>query len=237
MRTEPPTPSQEGPSAADTERFVLELLHTQPPYCVAPYKGIAAKIAAHTAAAVERARKEWAKYDEDDRRGAEAIWNAVQQLSPWFESNEMDWHDEILCGLHGVASRIDELTTERDALTRQLAEREKELADNLAREERVSDQLRMAHLRLTEAEAQLADLQRSNGEAIETLRSLLFAVENADETGYVDGVGFIKDYDAIFERAHALTATPPPSAGASGKQNAHGVSDYAIDNPCSDDFK
>jgi hypothetical protein len=109
------------------------------------------------------------------------------------------------------------LYEECDALTRQLAEREKELAAVRGRDAETFEACKHWIREYNRVEAQLADLQRSNGEAIETLRSLLFAVENADETGYVTDVGFIKDYNAIFEKAHQLTATPPPSAGASGK--------------------
>lgn len=48
--------------------------------------------------------------------GEKAIWDAVQALSPWCESSDMEWCDEILCGLHGVRQRIEHLERERDAL-------------------------------------------------------------------------------------------------------------------------
>ena len=49
--------------------------------------------------------------DEDEKyraEGEKAIWDAVQELSPWTESNDMEWADEILCGLAGVKQRVEE---------------------------------------------------------------------------------------------------------------------------------
>lgn len=43
------------------------------------------------------------------KRGTQAIWDAVQELSPWCESNDMEWWDEILCGLHGVKQEMERL--------------------------------------------------------------------------------------------------------------------------------
>jgi hypothetical protein len=38
--------------------------------------------------------------------GDVAIWNALQAMAPWAESNDMDWADEILCGLSFVAEEM-----------------------------------------------------------------------------------------------------------------------------------
>lgn len=62
---------------------------------------------------------------------------------------------------------------------------------------------------LADIEAQKADLAAAR-ERISTLegalRNLLTVSEHADETGYVDGVGFL-DIDAIQQQAHAALST------------------------------
>lgn len=64
---------------------------------------------------------------------------------------------------------------------------------------------------------QLAASREREGKALETLKNLLFAYENADETGYVTDVGFL-DVDATCKTAHELTdkALSPPSDGGRG---------------------
>lgn len=51
--------------------------------------------------------------DYEDEAGHEFVWNMVQKLSPWSESNDMPWSEEIACGLRGVESVIAAL--EKDA--------------------------------------------------------------------------------------------------------------------------
>ena len=41
--------------------------------------------------------------------GCKSIWNELQELSPWCESSDMPWSDEILVGLAGVRDRIERL--------------------------------------------------------------------------------------------------------------------------------
>lgn len=31
-----------------------------------------------------------------------AVWRYLQSVSPWSESNDMDWADEIICGIDGL---------------------------------------------------------------------------------------------------------------------------------------
>ena len=44
-----------------------------------------------------------------DAEGDQQIWNAVQSMCPWNESDDMDWCDEIMCGLAGVKEELDTL--------------------------------------------------------------------------------------------------------------------------------
>jgi hypothetical protein len=54
-------------------------------------------------------------------------------------------------------------------------------------------------------EAQLAASQELCDELAEALKDMLFAAENADETGYVADVGFI-EIDALYAKARAALA-------------------------------
>lgn len=51
-----------------------------------------------------------------DPKGHGAIWDAVQKLSPWHESNDMPWCDEILCGLSGALRDKEETGKEVERL-------------------------------------------------------------------------------------------------------------------------
>jgi hypothetical protein len=64
---------------------------------------------------LERERDE-ARHELENTKGTEAIWNAVQELSPWSESNDMEWSDEILCGLFGAKVERDQLRKVCDEL-------------------------------------------------------------------------------------------------------------------------
>src|SRR3954471_23598604 len=46
---------------------------------------------------LERELNQAKRRELENTKGTEAIWNAVQKLSPWCESNDMEWADEILC--------------------------------------------------------------------------------------------------------------------------------------------
>lgn len=45
----------------------------------------------------------------------ELIWRELQRLSPWGESNDMDWIDEIMCGFGGVETRLTEMQAALEA--------------------------------------------------------------------------------------------------------------------------
>ena len=51
--------------------------------------------------------------------------------------------------------------------------------------------------------------RKTNGHLIDLLEQMLFAVENADETGYVTDVGFI-DLDALHNKVRAAIADSRP---------------------------
>ncbi len=68
-------------------------------------------------------------------------------------------------------------------------------------EDLIFAQLETAHQQaVNERCALLEQLEACKG----ALRDLLFVYENADETGYVTDVGFVKGFDEIPERCHAL---------------------------------
>ncbi len=60
------------------------------------------------------------RFDDITKDGSIAIWNAVQKLSPWSESNDMPWEEEILCGLYGAQRDRDEMTEELESLRKKL---------------------------------------------------------------------------------------------------------------------
>jgi hypothetical protein len=58
--------------------------------------------------------------------------------------------------------------------------------------------------------ARIIDQETPHAELVASLRDVLFAAQNADETGYVTDVGFL-DLDAIHDKAHALLAKLEPT--------------------------
>lgn len=36
-----------------------------------------------------------------------AVWRYLQSVSPWSESNDMDWADEIICGIDGLRAALE----------------------------------------------------------------------------------------------------------------------------------
>jgi hypothetical protein len=67
--------------------------------------------------------------------------------------------------------------------------------------------------KLTSTESRAQQAEEMAGRVVEALKNLLFAHECADETGYVDDVGFL-DVESITKTAHELTdgvSTSPPS--------------------------
>jgi hypothetical protein len=261
-----PTPSQEGPSAADlafVEKYTeawnraydAHVLAKSGPPPPEKYPSLAQMLAdyraAHTAAAVEQARAQaWLEYDK--------------KLATQYLRGERD--DELL-DVHAICEQRDTAVAERDALTRQLAEREKELRDAKVTEERASEQLGWAHIRLSEAgfpdrikfgedfhgnedfrhiglrsrieecikrmkaaEAQLADLQRSNVKVWHADKDGEYGAWQYRFGNTQGGERTLKD--ALYQAHHFGApivvlpegqnasnneATPPPSAGASGK--------------------
>lgn len=57
-----------------------------------------------------------------------------------------------------------------------------------------------------EERALIASACQSHAALVEALEELLMAHENCDETGYVDGVGFMRGYDHLPEKARAALA-------------------------------
>lgn len=93
-----------------------------------------------------------------------------------------------------------------------------------AAEERAKDRDRAARVLASDNATLRASLTQAEGvnKALrETLKNLLFAHECADETGYVDDVGFM-DVDAILKTAHELTdgASTPPIVGQTESREA-----------------
>lgn len=54
-----------------------------------------------------------------------AVWDHVQAISPWSESNDMRWSDEISCGLRALETQIADLQEERDSCIELFASIEK----------------------------------------------------------------------------------------------------------------
>ena len=44
--------------------------------------------------------------ERERAEGEIAIWNIVQSMSPWAKSNDMEWADEIICGLDGIEQKL-----------------------------------------------------------------------------------------------------------------------------------
>jgi len=242
MSTEPhPIPSQEGPSA-EVRELAMRISGLPPLQWTLPLYGrakeIAEAIAAHTAAAVEKARKEWtANYTSSANGGAEIM---VSETYAAFAEGIKDCQE-------GRTMPLDEALSgesETARLTRLLAEREKEL-DN-AKEDRAAwmDLAERNAREFEMARAQLADLQRSNGELRERKEWWIKNAEDiAKERGELFRAGervtkmlsFVSDaplnewptdseitsvilaWDAAAQPIRDMIATPPPSAGASGK--------------------
>lgn len=58
--------------------------------------------------------------EAESNKGTEAIWNALQEIAPWAESNDMDWADEILCGITGVKEALAAKTRELEEIAKLL---------------------------------------------------------------------------------------------------------------------
>lgn len=59
--------------------------------------------------AVLKERNELRRTVEEGSKEMKAVWDYLQRVSPWSESNDMDWADEIICGIGGLERRIAEL--------------------------------------------------------------------------------------------------------------------------------
>jgi hypothetical protein len=60
--------------------------------------------------------EELAAEKESWQADAKLIWDKLQALAPWCESNDMEWIDEIICGFSGVEQNIEQLTAECERL-------------------------------------------------------------------------------------------------------------------------
>lgn len=59
--------------------------------------------------AVLKERNELRRAVEEGSKEMKAVWDYLQRVSPWSESSDMDWADEIICGIGGLERRIAEL--------------------------------------------------------------------------------------------------------------------------------
>ncbi len=76
------------------------------------------------------------------------------------------------------------------------------------------ENIKLSH-ELTDAHAESTRLKAENERLRDIAKQLLFAAENADETGYVTDVGFI-DLDVLHTEAHALLAATHEASGKEG---------------------
>lgn len=53
--------------------------------------------------------------------GTGLIWDELQKIAPWAESNDMDWCDEILCGINIAGQHMEADAEEIARLKRVLA--------------------------------------------------------------------------------------------------------------------
>lgn len=49
------------------------------------------------------------------RREMGKAWRGLQTASPWSESNDMLWGDEMLCGIHLLLARAQRAESERNS--------------------------------------------------------------------------------------------------------------------------
>jgi hypothetical protein len=59
--------------------------------------------------------------DRHARSNMQAVWDYLKRVSPWAESNDMDWADEIICGISLLQERA-EYRHELEAFVQRIAQ-------------------------------------------------------------------------------------------------------------------
>lgn len=71
-------------------------------------------------AELDRLKHDWDEFTS----GSNLIWDELQKIAPWADSNDMDWCDEILCGIAFAAQKMEVAAEEMKRLSRRVSELE-----------------------------------------------------------------------------------------------------------------